>query len=168
MSFLVKINDFLEKACKKLAGWILILFTMTISVQVILRAAFSYPLSWAQDAAVMLFIWMVYLGAPVALRRRSHFIIDLFNGRDCALSRLCDVASDVLIFAFLYVLIVYGAEFTALVSTMYYSYIYMPQSYVVSAIPVSAVIMTLMNIENFIVDAKKLGGRSAATEGGAQ
>ncbi|MBQ4490840.1 MAG: TRAP transporter small permease subunit [Pyramidobacter sp.] len=168
MKFLVTVNDFLEKACKKLAGWILILFTMTISVQVILRAAFSYPLSWAQDAAVMLFIWMVYLGAPVALRRWSHFIIDLFNGRDNLLSRLCDVVSDVLIFVFLYVLIVYGAEFTELVSTMYYSYIYMPQSYVVVSVPVSAVIMSLMNAENFIVDLKKLCGKTAACEGGAQ
>ena len=168
MKILVAINDFLETACKRLAGWILILFTMTISVQVILRAAFSYPLSWAQDAAVMLFIWMVYLGAPVALRRRSHFIIDLFGGRDCAASRLCNVLSDVLIFAFLYVLIVYGAEFTQLVSTMYYSYIYMPQSYVVVAIPLSAAIMTLMNLENFINDLKALGGGKPACEGGAQ
>ena len=78
------------------------------------------------------------------------------------------IVANVIGFAFLYVLIVYGAEFTALVSTMYYSYIYMPQSYVVSAIPVSAVIMTLMNIENFIVDAKKLCGKTAACEGGAQ
>ncbi len=165
MKILVRINDSLELFCKKLAGWILILFTLTISIQVALRIFFSYPLSWAQDGAVMLFIWMVFLGAPVALRQRSHFIIDLFNGRVSRLSLCCDVISDILIFIFLYVLIVYGSIFVKITSNMYYSYIYVPQAVVVISIPISSAIMAFMNIENLIKDVKALINIRSACKG---
>ena len=168
VKILARINNSLELVCKKLAGWILILFTLTISVQVTLRAVFSYPLSWAQDGAVMLFIWMVFLGAPVALRQRSHFIIDLFNGRVGRSSLFCDVISDILIFVFLYVLIVYGSTFVKITSSMYYSYIYVPQAVAVISIPVSAAIMTLMNIENLVKDLRTLASIGAACEGGVR
>ena len=168
VKILARINNSLELVCKKLAGWILILFTLTISVQVTLRAVFSYPLSWAQDGAVMLFIWMVFLGAPVALRQRSHFIIDLFSGRVGRSSLLCNVISDILVFVFLYVLIVYGSTFVKITSTMYYSYIYVPQAVVVISIPISAAIMALMNIENLVKDLRALANIGAACEGGVR
>ena len=109
---------------------------------------------------------VVYLGAPVALRQRSHFIIDLFNGRVSQVSLLCDVISDILIFVFLYVLIVYGSTFVKITSSMYYSYIYVPQAVVVISIPVSAAIMALMNIENLVKDLRALANIGAACEGG--
>lgn len=40
VKILARINNSLELVCKKLAGWILVLFTLTISVQVTLRAVF--------------------------------------------------------------------------------------------------------------------------------
>ena len=109
-----------------------------------------------------------FLGAPVALRQRSHFIIDLFNGRVGRSSLFCDVISDILIFVFLYVLIVYGSTFVKITSSMYYSYIYVPQAVVVISIPVSAAIMTLMNIENLVKDLRTLANIGAACEGGVR
>ena len=80
----------------------------------------------------------------------------------------CDVISDILIFVFLYVLIVYGSTFVKITSSMYYSYIYVPQAVVVISIPVSAAIMTLMNIENLVKDLRTLANIGAACEGGVR
>lgn len=151
MALLKKVNDFLELICRKLAG-----FTLSISVHVLLRAGFSYPLSWAQDAAVMLFVWMVFIGAPVALRKRSHFNIDLLNGKHPYLGKFLDVLCDAFIYVFLYVMIVNGSEFLEIAHTVYYSYLYLPQSIVVVAIPLSGLIMAFINTENLLLDLGKL------------
>jgi TRAP-type C4-dicarboxylate transport system permease small subunit len=154
MIYLEAINRTMEKLCRWLAGFTLILFTLTIAVHVFLRSVFSYPLSWAQDGAVMLFIWTIFLGAPVALRRRSHFIIDLFEGRDFKIMQYIDVLGDVLIYVFLYVMLVDGIKFLEIAHSMYYSYLYISQSYVVVAIPISGLIMSLINTENLILDMR--------------
>ncbi len=113
----------------------------------------------------MLFIWDVFLGAPVALRQRSHFIIDLFNGKRSKTSIFCDVLSDLLIFVFLYIMIIYGSTFVEITSTMYYSYIYVPQAIVTISVPVSGTIMLMMNLENFIKDAKAFINFSTESRG---
>lgn len=166
MSYLKIINNIFEYLCKFLVGSLLALFTMSIVAHVFLRSVFSYPLSWAQDGAVMLFIWMVFLGAPVALRYRMHFAIDLFGDKVPRLGYVLNVVYDVLVYLFLYVMIVYGVDFLKIAHSMYYSYLYIRQSYVVVAIPLSGFIMFFMNTENLIVDLRALTARSLLEDGG--
>lgn len=166
MFLLEKFNDFFEYCCRKLIGFTLIFFTLTISVHVFLRAVFSYPLSWAQDGAVMLFIWTIFLGAPVALKNRLHFSINLFGEKNRLFISFLDILGDLLIYVFLYVMVVHGSQFLEIAHSMYYSYLYIPQSYVVISIPLSGFIMFFINTENLILDIRTFCSHKRCLENG--
>ena len=46
-------------------------------LQIGFRYALNAPLTWTEELARYLYVWACYLGAAVALRRRSHIAITL-------------------------------------------------------------------------------------------
>lgn len=48
---------------------------------VIARYVLNDSLTWSEELTRYMFIWIVYLGAAVAVRQRAHIAIDLFTGR---------------------------------------------------------------------------------------
>ena len=50
-------------------------------VAVVCRYAFNNSLVWSEELTRYLFIWIVFLGAAVGVRRRAHIAIDVFMGR---------------------------------------------------------------------------------------
>jgi TRAP-type C4-dicarboxylate transport system permease small subunit len=66
-----------EKIVSYLAGLTLAAFTAIILIEVLFRYYLHIPLSWPNELSILLFQWMVFLGAPVALRRGLHFTIEV-------------------------------------------------------------------------------------------
>jgi len=66
----------LEKLVSYLAGLTLAAFTAIILLEVICRYWLHIALSWPAEASILLFQWMVFLAAPVALRQGLHFTVD--------------------------------------------------------------------------------------------
>lgn len=44
---------------------------------VVLRYVFHMPFSWAEEMAIYLIVWIVFIGGSVAVRTRGHIAIDL-------------------------------------------------------------------------------------------
>lgn len=59
--------------------------SLTILAQVVLRYGLNNPIAWADEFAVLVFAWMVFVGAAVVQRTDSHISMDtlvrLFSGR---------------------------------------------------------------------------------------
>lgn len=68
--------DFVMFLNKKLLVGLLVIFTCVIMIQVIARYVFNSPLTWAEQVARYLFVWMVMLGTPLALRMKVHIAFD--------------------------------------------------------------------------------------------
>ena len=47
-----------------------------ILVQVVCRYGFGRPIAWLDELAVLIFAWMIFLGAAVAQRTDSHVAMD--------------------------------------------------------------------------------------------
>ena len=56
-----------------------VLFTLIVmlSLQVLFRFALNQPLDFTEEAARLLFAWLVFIGAARAMRLSQHFIVDL-------------------------------------------------------------------------------------------
>jgi TRAP-type C4-dicarboxylate transport system permease small subunit len=54
---------------------------LCVFVQVVLRYGFDRPLVWSDELARYLFVWCAFLGWVIAARRRSHLVVNLFEGR---------------------------------------------------------------------------------------
>ena len=57
---------------------IFIIMTSLLFVQVVTRYCFGHAVTWAEEVATILFVWMVYLGVAAAVLSRKHLKIDAF------------------------------------------------------------------------------------------
>jgi len=59
-------------------GLILLIVT-AITVQVFTRYALGRPIAWVEESATYAFIWMVFVGASLGLKRGRHIVIATFG-----------------------------------------------------------------------------------------
>jgi TRAP-type C4-dicarboxylate transport system permease small subunit len=98
-----------DRGLEHLAGLLLLALAAVTLAQVFSRYLFAVSLVWVEEAARFLFIWVIWLGATVALRRGQHiaftFLVDRLAPRPRA---LLGSVIDLLIVGFLALLVVQG------------------------------------------------------------
>ena len=82
---------------EEIVGSLLLVAVALITLfNVLSRYLFSSPLSWAEETATYLFVWMAMIGAALALKTREHFMIELLiariPGKAGAFARVCVAA----------------------------------------------------------------------------
>lgn len=58
------------------AGLLLVLCGVT-TLQVVSRYVLASPFSWTEEVATLLFGWLVFIGASLALKQNEHFVIEV-------------------------------------------------------------------------------------------
>ena len=81
----------LDRAVDALCSSMCLGLTAISFVAVICRYVFNSSLTWSEELTRYMFIWVVFLGAAIGVRERTHIAVDLFAGRlglrgDAALS----------------------------------------------------------------------------------
>jgi TRAP-type C4-dicarboxylate transport system permease small subunit len=67
----------LQQAANHLGGGLfLTLFTVFI-IQIVARFGFNKPLPWTDEAAVILYVWVILWGAAAVVPEREHVVFDL-------------------------------------------------------------------------------------------
>jgi TRAP-type C4-dicarboxylate transport system permease small subunit len=98
-----------------LLAFLLAFITIGVFVQVVMRYVFSMSFLWGEELSLFAFIWSVFLGAAVGVRRRIHlgfdFLPELLAGRWADAQRLL-IDLSILIVAVL--LVVEGWTFSQL------------------------------------------------------
>lgn len=67
------LDRFVEAAC----AVAVVALTVTVTLQVFNRFVLKTPLAWSEDLAMLLFQWVVFLGAALGVKRLRHFGIEL-------------------------------------------------------------------------------------------
>jgi len=62
---LTKILDIITEILLNLVGLFLLLFSITVFLQVLTRFVIQIPLAWTEEVSRYFFIWMVFLGSAV-------------------------------------------------------------------------------------------------------
>ncbi len=66
--------------CEVGAGALVAVETVILFAGVVSRYAFGHPLVWVEELAAILFLWLVSLGAVIALRRSEHMRMTVLIG----------------------------------------------------------------------------------------
>ena len=88
---------FLEKSAEEvIAGVCVVIMTVLVFYQVVMRYVFHAPTSWSDEIAVYCMLWSVYISTSWAVRERAHIrvmnLINLFPGKAAtALTMLSDL-----------------------------------------------------------------------------
>ncbi len=67
----------LRQVVNLLAIILLCVMTCLILFQILGRYVFNYSISWSEEAAIFAQVWLVMLGAGIAMRNRNHVGVDI-------------------------------------------------------------------------------------------
>ena len=105
---------------------------------------FGYPLVWSVDLAQLLFVWISFLGADLALRKHAHIGVDYFVKRLPPRARaVLDVVLALVVLAFLVTMAVLGYRLTMLNLERQFGDSGISYAFVTGAVPVGCLLLAL-------------------------
>ena len=156
----------LERLSRSLNHWIeYLLFGLGISMafivatQVFFRYALNQSLFWSEELARFLLVWLTFLGATVAYRRKVHPGIDVLVARmQPPLQKASILLTHLASMGLFAVMVIYGFQFAYFVRLQISPALYLPKWIILSIIPVSGLILMVHGI-TFLLEALKRGDR---------
>jgi TRAP-type C4-dicarboxylate transport system permease small subunit len=148
----------LEKLSFTINSWIEYLlfglgFTMTVvvAVQVFFRYVLNHSLFWSEELARYLLVWLSFLGASVAYRRKVHPGIDMLQAKmPGGLQKISTTIVHLASLSLFGVMIFFGYRFAYFVKLQISPALYLPKWIVFSIVPISGCILMIHCI-NFLL-----------------
>jgi TRAP-type C4-dicarboxylate transport system permease small subunit len=155
--------EIVNRAADVLAQILLGVMVVVVFVQVIFRFFIQQPLSWSEEVARYVFVWIIWMGAAVAVKHGAHPGMDLLTkGFAPRWQRVTEVAMGLLYALTLLTVVVTGFALVYANMSQPSPAMELPMGIPYAAIPVAAVIM-LLNLICTIFFPKK-GARGHQVE----
>lgn len=133
-----------------------------ITLQIVSRVLFT-AVSWTEEVARFLLVWLTFLGATLALAEKRHIAVTLLTDRlPPALARMAATVGLVAMAAFLIALTWIGWQYMSMQSFQRSASLQMPMMYVYAVIPVSSALMSILCLADLAATAS---GRAPARRG---
>lgn len=156
MGWVHALSHGLNRAVELVIGLLAMLMAVVTGLQVFFRYGLNHSLFWSEEVGRILLVWITFLGATAAYRRKAHVGIDLVVGRlALAKQRLVERCVLGLSSLFFLVLIGWGVRFIRFVASQKTAALGLPLGLPYSVIPLSGLI--------FLVHAASLSLGSGKT-----
>lgn len=130
---------------------ILVVLVVVVLANVIGRYFFGFALTWADEMARFLFVWLTFLGATVGLARGAHIGMDIVvQALPRRGARALQALALLLIMIFLGVWGWYSVELVQRSMTLRTPAMGLPVGYIYAIAPVSAGLMLLVCLHQFV------------------
>ncbi|GHU19942.1 putative TRAP transporter small permease protein [Betaproteobacteria bacterium] len=140
-------NKLLEFTTAAAMGVIVLLVFMNVAMRYILNTG----LTWSEEIAVNLFVWVIFLGAILAGLEGLHIKVDMLTSKlPKKLQKICLVISSLCVLFALGVLIVGGIGVVEVYDKNVSAATGLPFSYVAVALLVSAVCLVFITLRDTI------------------
>jgi len=125
-----------------MAGMVII-----ISAQVWYRFVLNDPLSWSEEAARYLFVWISFMGAAAGVRYQVHLGIDLLDKLlPPGVYRVAVVLVNLIIQIFLLVIIYWGFKILGIIQFQESPSMHISMRYPYMAVPVGSIFMLINSL----------------------
>ncbi|MCU6698047.1 TRAP transporter small permease [Laedolimicola ammoniilytica] len=74
---MTKISEVLGKVIESILYFFMIILVSATFLQVFCRFVVKTPISWSQELVKLCFIWIIFLGAAIAVREQTHLTMDI-------------------------------------------------------------------------------------------
>lgn len=150
-----------------LAGYLsaLLMAAMCIVVfcGVFSRYVLGDPWQWTEETARLIFIWVVFTAASVAVRRGIHFRFTLLlDSSGPKIKALLEALANAWVIFFAGILLIKGASFALMNMKQLTPSLVIPWGWVYIAVPISAVLMILYSLEHLRVALQSMREESRA------
>jgi TRAP-type C4-dicarboxylate transport system permease small subunit len=65
-----------DRVLKYALTLLIVILTVSVFLQVLIRFVFKYPLPWTEEVARIAFVYCIFVGATIAVREKSHLNVD--------------------------------------------------------------------------------------------
>lgn len=142
------IKRFIDRLLDTLITILLGAMALVVSVNVFCRFLLKFSFHWADELAMILFVWLTFLGAAIAVRDNTHYVLNLLTPRlKGNVRKYLVVLQRILLLAAILILLVTGTIVTWRISDWLMPATEMSRSFVYGACPVGAVFMLYYAIE---------------------
>jgi len=135
-----------------------LMIILAVSIQVFFRYVLNNPLSWPEELARFLLVWLSFIATSILYRRKGHIAIDtlvkLFQARH---QLIISILLNTIIMTFLIVIVISGTglqKYQVSMSTM--TNLEIPKCYLTLALTVGAASMTLTAAHLILEDVRGL------------
>jgi TRAP-type C4-dicarboxylate transport system permease small subunit len=144
---------------------VLLAATLVLSfVQVVARYVFLLSTPWSEELARLFFVWGVFLGAAVGVKRNLHTRVDfIFQRLSARASALVLAGMDLLVATMAVVMILYGAQLIYATRTDFSTSLGYPRNVFYLPVPVSGLLMLWYLVPGIL---RRLTARSTAAPQG--
>lgn len=151
--------DRLSKFMSKAINFLLMLFVGMLIIftfsQVLCRFVFKISIAWSEEIVRINFVWMIFLGAAIAVKEKSHLVMDLITGNmKGGLKKGFNVGILLFIILIYAVIFISGTEYCIRSIGKTAVTMPIPANCVYIAAPVSAVFGVFFAIERIIAEFK--------------
>lgn len=152
----------LDRWTERLCAVLLAVMLLDVGLGIFGRYLITLPVTWTEELARYLMIWVALLAVSCGVARREHIAVTmLFQFVPQPLRRGLAVAFDVLAFAFFGFLFYFGLGMTADGATQYATIFGMTMTLPYAAVPVSS---ALACVQIVLACLRDLGRQEAASE----
>ena len=152
-----KLNDLLFQLCRIMLIIMIPAMTGIVFVQVILRYVFLSPLSWIEELARYLLVWISCFGAAYAVKNGEHiavmFMNKMFKGH---MKSALTILIHVLVIMFFMICFIKGIGLSIRQWNVVTPALQIPRTLPYLGVPLSFAIMLLFSLELFFKDIKTI------------
>jgi TRAP-type C4-dicarboxylate transport system permease small subunit len=144
------IKQYLDRGIDMVQAVILAAMTVIVFLQVFFRYVLNHPLSWPEETARMMIVWLSFLGAYMAMREKKHIGFNLLVKKlPLRTQAIINIVGKTLIVVFLLVVIKQGYFFAQKFLTMQMPYTGVSVGwFVYSVFPVSGIFMLFQAVSD--------------------
>ena len=156
-------TKFLKNIVEHFCFLLVMILSAVVFFQVLNRFILKGPWAWSEELAMLLFQWVVFLGAAVGVKRMSHFGIDLVVEKLSGNTRRClELVVPIAIGAIALTLIIEGFKLLKLTQNQVYTTMPFSHAWATAAMPVSGFLMIVYLIQREVKTWKKKEGGQGA------
>lgn len=146
-------------------GVSLVLCTLLVNVNVLMRYILRSPLFWCEEVVTGLFVWTVFIGSAYAYRTHAHLGVDiLVNAMPAKIQRVIKVVIQLLEFAVLVMLTNISVQYLFNTWDKLSNTLRVPSWYVAIAVPLGFGLSLIYSVYFMIRDFMQMVRKGGKTE----
>ncbi|GHD41520.1 C4-dicarboxylate ABC transporter permease [Thalassobaculum fulvum] len=160
---MTRVLDHIDRALRIAITALIALLIVPVTLQILARYIDFVPrYIWTEEVARFCFVWIIMLGAMIAVRDDSHFDVDVLpHPRTAAGEGWARLVVHLIMFALALCFIWYGKQFADEGLLQSSEIADLPMIAIYAAWPLAGVVWTLFLIEKLATDIRKIRGGGA-------
>lgn len=132
-----------------LGGILFSIMFITLVMQIFSRQILNRPLTWTEEVARLVFVYIAMLGVTLGIKYDQHVGIEVFSDKfSPKVARVMDIVKTILTGIIIVLLIIIGLGITKRKSSLDLISLGISSGYLYAALPIGGVMMGIRYVEN--------------------